>query len=69
MTSLSGRVAVVSGGGRGARPGVLPGAGAAGRFGGVVNNRNRVVDGDGLGPADRVVAEILAFGGSARADC
>jgi NAD(P)-dependent dehydrogenase (short-subunit alcohol dehydrogenase family) len=31
----------------------------------VVNNRNRVVDGDGLGPADHVAFEIAAFGGSA----
>jgi NAD(P)-dependent dehydrogenase (short-subunit alcohol dehydrogenase family) len=67
MTSLSGRVAVVSGGGQGlgrafclalARQGVSM----------VVNNRNRVVDGDGLGPADHVVAEIVGFGGSAVAD-
>jgi len=64
---LTGRVAVVSGGGRGlgrsfclalAREGVRV----------VVNNRNRVVDGDGLGPADHVVAEIIASGGSAVAD-
>jgi NAD(P)-dependent dehydrogenase (short-subunit alcohol dehydrogenase family) len=34
----------------------------------VVNNRNRVVDGDGLGPADRVAAEIVAAGGEAVAD-
>lgn len=34
----------------------------------VVNNRNRVVDGDGLGPADHVVAEIVGSGGSAVAD-
>jgi hypothetical protein len=34
----------------------------------VVNNRNRVVDGDGLGPADHVVAEIVGLGGSAVAD-
>lgn len=62
--SLTGRVAVVSGGGRGlgrsfclalARQGVRV----------VVNNRNRMVDGDGLGPADHVVAEIIASGGSA----
>jgi NAD(P)-dependent dehydrogenase (short-subunit alcohol dehydrogenase family) len=65
--SLAGRVAVVSGGGRGlgrafclalARQGVSV----------VVNNRNRLVDGDGLGPADHVVAEITALGGSAVAD-
>ncbi len=34
----------------------------------VVNNRNRVVDGDGLGPADHVAAEITAAGGEAVAD-
>jgi NAD(P)-dependent dehydrogenase (short-subunit alcohol dehydrogenase family) len=34
----------------------------------VVNNRNRMVDGDGLGPADHVVAEIVSSGGSAVAD-
>ncbi|MGH3202495.1 MAG: SDR family NAD(P)-dependent oxidoreductase [Streptosporangiaceae bacterium] len=34
----------------------------------VVNNRNRVVDGDGPGPADHVVAEILSSGGSAVAE-
>ena len=64
MTSLSGRVAVVSGGGRGlGRSFCL----ALARQGAsvVVNNRNRVVDGDGLGPADHVAFEIAAFGGSA----
>jgi len=64
MTSLSGRVAVVSGGGRGlGRAFCL----ALARQGAsvVVNNRNRVVDGDGLGPADHVVFEIASFGGSA----
>lgn len=65
--SLAGRVAVVSGGGRGLGRAfclalVRQGAGV------VVNNRNRVVDGDGLGPADHVVAEIAALGGSAVAD-
>jgi NAD(P)-dependent dehydrogenase (short-subunit alcohol dehydrogenase family) len=67
MTSLSGRVAVVSGGGRGlGRAFCL----ALARQGAsvVVNNRNRVVDGDGLGPADHVVAEIVSSGGSAVAD-
>ena len=67
MTSLSGRVAVVSGGGRGlGRAFCL----ALARQGAsvVVNNRNRVVDGDGLGPADHVVAEIVSLGGSAVAD-
>jgi NAD(P)-dependent dehydrogenase (short-subunit alcohol dehydrogenase family) len=67
MTSLSGRVAVVSGGGRGlGRAFCL----ALARQGAsvVVNNRNRMVDGDGLGPADHVVAEIVSSGGSAVAD-
>jgi len=31
----------------------------------VVNNRNRVVDGGGLGPADHVAFEIAALGGAA----
>jgi NAD(P)-dependent dehydrogenase (short-subunit alcohol dehydrogenase family) len=67
MTSLSGRVAVVSGGGRGlGRSFCL----ALARQGAsvVVNNRNRVVDEDGLGPADHVVAEIVSLGGSAVAE-
>jgi NAD(P)-dependent dehydrogenase (short-subunit alcohol dehydrogenase family) len=34
----------------------------------VVNNRNRVVDADGRGPADHVVAEIVAAGGEAVAE-
>jgi NAD(P)-dependent dehydrogenase (short-subunit alcohol dehydrogenase family) len=61
---LAGRVAVVSGGGRGlgrsfclalARQGAMV----------VVNNRNRVVDADGRGPADHVADQITAAGGGA----
>lgn len=58
---------MVSGGGRGlGRAFCL----ALGRQGAsvVVNNRKRVVDGDGLGPADHIAAEITALGGSALAD-
>ncbi len=59
---LAGRVAVVSGGGRGlGRSFCL----ALARQGAsvVVNNRNRVVDADGHGPADHVADEITAAGG------
>jgi NAD(P)-dependent dehydrogenase (short-subunit alcohol dehydrogenase family) len=64
---LAGRVAVVSGGGRGlGRSFCLALARQGARV--VVNNRNRVVDVDGLGAADQVVAEITADGGLAVAD-
>jgi NAD(P)-dependent dehydrogenase (short-subunit alcohol dehydrogenase family) len=62
--ALAGRVAVVSGGGRGlGRSFCLALARQGARV--VVNNRNRVVDGGGLGPADLVAAEITAAGGEA----
>lgn len=61
---LAEQVAVVSGGGRGlGRAFCLALARQGARV--VVNNRSRVVDSDGLGPADHVAAEIRASGGSA----
>jgi len=66
-SALEGQVAIVTGGGRGLGRAFalhLAELGAAV----VVNNRNRVVDADGLGPADHVVAEIRAAGGAAVAN-
>jgi NAD(P)-dependent dehydrogenase (short-subunit alcohol dehydrogenase family) len=64
---LDGRVAVVSGGGRGlGRSFCLALAGQGAKV--VVSNRNRVTDADGRGPADHVAAEITAAGGEAVAD-
>ena len=64
---LAGRVAVVSGGGRGlGRSFCLALARQGAKV--VVSNRNRVTDADGRGPADHVVAEITAAGGEAVAD-
>src|SRR5271156_1840245 len=65
--ALAGRVAVVSGGGRGlGRSFCLALARQGARV--VVNNRNSVVDDDGHGPADHVAAEITAAGGEAVAE-
>lgn len=69
MTSppLAGRVAVVSGGGKGlGRSFCLALARQGARV--VVNNRKRTVDSDGAGTADHVVAEIAAAGGEAIAE-
>ncbi len=64
---LQGRVAVVSGGGKGlGRAFCLDLAARGAKV--VVNNRNRVVDDDGRGPADHVVREIRDAGGTAIAD-
>ena len=67
MKSLDGRVIVVTGGGRGlGRAFALELAARGARV--VVNNRNRVVDDAGRGPADHVVAETRANGGEAVAE-
>jgi len=64
---LDGRVAVVSGGGRGlGRSFCLALARQGAKV--VVSNRNRVTDADGRGPADHVASEIAAAGGEAVAD-
>jgi NAD(P)-dependent dehydrogenase (short-subunit alcohol dehydrogenase family) len=65
--ALAGRVGIVTGGGKGlGRAFALDLAAAGARV--VVNNRNREVDVDGRGPADHVVAEIVAAGGQAVAE-
>lgn len=64
MTDWDEQVAIVTGGGKGlGRAFALDLARRGARV--VVNNRNREVDADGRGPADHVVAEILAAGGTA----
>jgi NAD(P)-dependent dehydrogenase (short-subunit alcohol dehydrogenase family) len=64
---LDGTVGIVTGGGKGlGRAFALDLARAGATV--VVNNRNRQVDAEGRGPADHVVAEIRAAGGTAVAD-
>lgn len=58
---------IVTGGGKGLGRAFALDLAAAGATV-VVNNRNRVVDADGRGPADHVVAEIEARGGRALAE-
>jgi NAD(P)-dependent dehydrogenase (short-subunit alcohol dehydrogenase family) len=66
-TPLAGQVAVVSGGGRGlGRSFCLALARQGAKV--VVNNRNRVTDADGRGPADQVADQITAAGGEAVAE-
>ena len=65
--ALAGRVAVVSGGGRGlGRSFCLALARQGAKV--VVNNRNRVVDADGRGQANQVADQITAAGGEAVAE-
>lgn len=65
--SLTGQVAIVTGGGKGlGRAFALHLASQGASV--VVNNRNRVVDADGRSAADYVVDEIIAAGGQAVAN-
>jgi len=56
---LAGRVAIVSGGGRGLGRSFCLALARQGAYV-VVSNRNRVVDADGRGPADHVANQIAA---------
>lgn len=67
MTTFEGQVGIVTGGGKGLGRAFARHLAALGARV-VVNNRNREVDADGRGPADHVVAEIVAAGGMAVAD-
>ena len=67
LQPLAGRVGIVTGAGKGLGRAFALDLAAAGAAV-VVNNRNREVDAQGLGPADHVVAEILAAGGQAAAE-
>ncbi|SHI26071.1 SDR family NAD(P)-dependent oxidoreductase [Streptomyces sp. 3214.6] len=67
MNGLKDRVVIVTGAGKGlGRAFALDLAARGARV--IVNNRNRQVDENGLGPADHVVREIQAAGGTAVAD-
>ena len=61
---MTGRFGIVTGGGKGLGRAFALSLAAAGAAV-VVNNRNRQVDSNGRGPADQVVEEIRAAGGSA----
>ncbi|SDJ41215.1 NAD(P)-dependent dehydrogenase, short-chain alcohol dehydrogenase family [Frankineae bacterium MT45] len=64
---LSGQVGIVTGAGKGLGRAFALDLAAAGATV-IVNNRNRQIDENGLGPADHVVAEISAAGGVAVAE-
>ena len=64
---LLGLVGIISGAGKGLGRAFALHAAASGASI-LVNNRNRIVDDDGRGPADHVVAEIQAAGGDAIAE-
>lgn len=64
---LANQVGIVTGAGKGLGRAFALDLAAAGATV-IVNNRNREIDDSDLGPADHVVAEILAAGGSAIAE-